>query len=55
MLFKLENDAITWRYIVCSREGENHSAVEVGNHDEDGSPKVRRRVSMHITIQRRWF
>lgn len=43
---KKSGDTITWRYILCSREGEKHSAAEDENDDEEGNIKTRRRVSM---------
>lgn len=44
---KKSRDTVIWRYILCSREGEKHSAAEV-EHDaeDDANLKVRRRVSM---------
>lgn len=39
-------ETITWRYVVCTREVEKYSTLEVGNDDDYGNVKRRRHISM---------
>lgn len=43
---KKSQETVIWRYVVCSREGEKHSASDIVNDDDDVGRKRRRRVSM---------